>query len=1311
MALILRADERPMLPFRGGVPPLLEPGHELAAAVASSRPSIGHVAAATGRIELTDHPTLEWVGAGFLAGAGLVITTGHIADLFVGAGARRMLRHGPVFRMGDRLGGGPVYEIVACLNRHPVLDLAVVELDPLPDAEPLVLDAGSVVEPSEPVGVVAYFAQDLRNDPAWVIEHGAFEIGEKFFSPGRVLGHSSDRYHERGSWSILHDCSTLGGAAGGALIALKGGRVIGCHFAGRFGQENYAVPVSEFAIDPRLRALGLNFAEGAPGPDPTAFEAEYSDAPTPAAWSPSQSSDYAMSASGRIPEVGLHRIHQQLKARFPNLDDALDFLRQHGSAYAEAIELLPGRGRVSEDEYGFALLASLNRRGLLDASLLAAVMPAEETTAEREAVPDAKGARGSLSAEAVEALTDVLQREPPVPFAIGSPFVGRLVRPDGTVDTLPNTIRRLAASSESTDAAALAWLLRAVRERVDPAAFPVATAALKELDEQVVPELSRGRLEPDLLETVDISFFSSGLEAARAVCIVRMVEGERAGGSTGWLLAPDLVIAPAHILMRYFGGSRFNGLTPTDGVDLNRFRVEFDSVNSKRPKVEVGVTEIASLDYSTDLMLLRLTEPLTDRRPLQIDLSRLARGPVATIHYPGLGAKAFSYVGGQILENDGHEVRYVLATTRGSAGAPVFTQRWKVIATHRARLDAIDESGVGFRAKLGTSVEALVGSLRSSIDKEALWRRICGAQEALRSVDPSLLALERGQRKPALVTVVDESTTLPTIRGLKVLSRSGEYLSVLISGSAARKLAATPNVVSVSTGGRASRTECRRSLPFIGVEADRRGIEETGEEAIVALIDDGIDPYHRAFLDEEGKSRIDVYWNQRDSTVAAHQLAKTVSDDAADLVARLNVRGGAFYLGSDLPALGEAERAALRSGVVHGTAVASIAAGRATGLHDRHFPGGIAPNARLIVVRFDSGGVSIGASAGHIKALDMIEARARDLARPVVVNISNGMNSGAHDGTSPVERRCARFLEEPNRAIVKSAGNERGEGRHARFNIVDRSTKVLRWSSQPKKDAPPGGDDELELWFGTHNTYDFVLEDPNKQRTAVFPYRQPWSEQISTLNTLYVHYEHIATTNPLKSRLSLRVAPGKKKNVQPDEWKLIVRADQFIAADTFDAWLEERQHRVLSFKADVDAHFTITIPGTGTDVITVGAIEPTEERLLFDQGSLGPNTRGDIKPDIVAPGIGIAAAQAGTDADAMIDHPLSGTSFAAPHVSGAIALAFSIAHKAGVALRHLEIRALLINASPDVNPAGSFERGHGSLDVRTFLDAVRKRIK
>ena len=129
---------------------------------------------------------------------------------------------------------------------------------------------------------------------------------------------------------------------------------------------------------------------------------------------------------------------------------------------------------------------------------------------------------------------------------------------------------------------------------------------------------------------------------------------------------------------------------------------------------------------------------------------------------------------------------------------------------------------------------------------------------------------------------------------------------------------------------------------------------------------------------------------------------------------------------------------------------------------------------------------------------------------------------------------------------------------------------------------------------------------------------------------------------------------------------------------------------------------TITAPGTAAAALTVGAVDKADDLAGFS--ARGPRLGdGLLKPDIVAPGVGIVAARAagtalGTAVDALYTSA-NGTSMAAPHVAGAAAL---------LAQQHPDwdgerLRAALIGSAHDLGLTVS-EQGGGRLDVPAALD-------
>ncbi len=130
------------------------------------------------------------------------------------------------------------------------------------------------------------------------------------------------------------------------------------------------------------------------------------------------------------------------------------------------------------------------------------------------------------------------------------------------------------------------------------------------------------------------------------------------------------------------------------------------------------------------------------------------------------------------------------------------------------------------------------------------------------------------------------------------------------------------------------------------------------------------------------------------------------------------------------------------------------------------------------------------------------------------------------------------------------------------------------------------------------------------------------------------------------------------------------------------------------------AAFSITDPGNADDVITVGATHgnwPHTYGVSFFS-SRGPTGDGRLKPDLVAPGERIKAPvpNGGWRAE-------SGTSMAAPHVSGAAAML--MARYPELIGNPRRIKRILCDSATDLGRERSFQ-GHGMLDVLRALQSI-----
>tara|TARA_R110002110_G_scaffold260260_1_gene475884 strand:- start:66758 stop:67486 length:729 start_codon:yes stop_codon:yes gene_type:complete len=233
----------------------------------------------------------------------------------------------------------------------------------------------------------------------------------------------------------------------------------------------------------------------------------------------------------------------------------------------------------------------------------------------------------------------------------------------------------------------------------------------------------------------------------------------------------------------------------------------------------------------------------------------------------------------------------------------------------------------------------------------------------------------------------------------------------------------------------------------------------------------------------------------------------------------------------------------------------------------------------------------------------------------------------------------------------------------------------------------------------------FEIEDPSGNRTGVVSFDTPdVTANLGGNICQMVLTEHHRDNGDhlLKITISPVAAP-----IQPGPWKLDVigrtlNSDQNLV----DVWVERHGSRPVYFRKD-EQHVTLSIPGTADTVITVGACDASTPVRVSAFSSYGRTRQGNAKPDLCAPGHGILAAHSNqADTAAVVSKP--GTSMAAPHVTGALALAMSHRHKASgkTQLNANQLQALLKNNLQFFNPRHHPGTGFGVLDVEAFFNAV-----
>lgn len=503
-----------------------------------------------------------------------------------------------------------------------------------------------------------------------------------------------------------------------------------------------------------------------------------------------------------------------------------------------------------------------------------------------------------------------------------------------------------------------------------------------------------------------------------------------------------------------------------------------------------------------------------------------------------------------------------------------------------------------------------------------------------------------------------------------------------------------------------------------------------GKGVVVGVIDSGIDWRHGAFRTADGKSRVLAVWDQ----AAQGPIPGTVA--------------GPNGLGVIYNDFSHPEKGPNLDTGGHGTHVSGIAAGNGRPACCCAGGGtyvGIAPEASIVVVRHATvPGQELGESVTLISALDFIFNVAAN-GKPAVVNISLGQNRGPHDGTSGVEAAINTFIAgHTSRAIVVSAGNggdATGSSKTTDDQLHTSGTVPGNNHVEIEFNIVEGQNDRdatLDLWYQRAGTLNLTLTANDGSTSGVVAHGANWPPAahpgVKNLATAAIH----STVNsPLGRDNNFRITLGRlPSGMIPtgNGWK--IRLDNPNAAPvTFHCW-SERGKRPPQFLPQVNppdgkiratSDSTLTVPATAREAIVVANhqnktdccncspksdIDPTSSR--------GPIARVDAaqpndKPDIAAPGLEITAPKADActlpgnccsclpDACCCLYVSESGTSMAAPHVAGTIAL---MLEKNPGLNKEFILKHLQNKAKPA--PAGGTKEiwGAGKLDAAAAVDDV-----
>lgn len=393
----------------------------------------------------------------------------------------------------------------------------------------------------------------------------------------------------------------------------------------------------------------------------------------------------------------------------------------------------------------------------------------------------------------------------------------------------------------------------------------------------------------------------------------------------------------------------------------------------------------------------------------------------------------------------------------------------------------------------------------------------------------------------------------------------------------------------------------------------------TGEGILVGFLDTGIDYTHNAFKDDEGNTRIEYIYDLENGVVYDKNKINEAlkSEDPFSIVPEIDLSG-------------------------HGTHVAGIACAGGNINFDNY---GVAYKSSIAMVKI-TGENSLRAalSTQLMRGLKFLMDKSNEINKSLVVNISLSTNDGSHNGSSLLEKYIQTFTQLQKAVIVVAAGNEGNSAHHVGGKMKKEEDLDLNIGD---------GEKGIILDFFKPVLVDVSVEviSPTGISTGPMELSESYKERFVGREKIVVY-----STGPkpfdIQGQTTISILP-LGDTITSGGWRIIVRKLNNYEG-YFDVWLpiaEGLNERTRFLQPSV--YNTLGIPATVEGVISVGSYNFLNNNLSAFSGRGVVRPEWLIKPDLVAPGENILSTVEEQGFDTK-----SGTSMAAPQVSGICALLF-----------------------------------------------------
>lgn len=401
----------------------------------------------------------------------------------------------------------------------------------------------------------------------------------------------------------------------------------------------------------------------------------------------------------------------------------------------------------------------------------------------------------------------------------------------------------------------------------------------------------------------------------------------------------------------------------------------------------------------------------------------------------------------------------------------------------------------------------------------------------------------------------------------------------------------------------------------------------TGRDVLVAVLDSGIDYYHEDFRNPDGTTRIAALWDQ--------MLGRVFTSEELNAALESGSRAGARELVPSFDASG------------HGTAVAGIAAGN--GREKDGAYRGVAYEAELLVVKLGTAMADgFPRTTELMRAVDFAVTKAVELGKPLAVNISFGNTYGSHDGTSLLETFLDDIGNYGRTTIVVGSGNEGAAAGHTsgrlRTGAAGRNREEVELTIAPYETGV-----SVQLWKAYPDEFAIRLRTPSGETLGPLQSTLGPQRFVYRDTQILIYY---GKPNPYSQAQEIYFDFIPSANyINSGIWSFVLEPVRIVTGN-YDLWLPSAgilNPSTAFLMPTPDT--TLTIPSSAAKVITVGAYNSNYGSYADFSGRGFTRVTNQVKPDLVAPGVGIMAPRSGGGYETV-----TGTSFAAPMVTGSAAL-------------------------------------------------------